>query len=384
MVDSMGPMGAGIRGLGALIAAAVAASCGWPEFAYESSGADDGEAGAAGANDPSGGASMGGASGRGGVSGEGGTGAAPDGCHNEQLDPGETGIDCGGGTCDPCEPGSPCGVDVDCTSGCNALLGICEPLTCSDQEPNASETDEDCGGPDCEARCLAGYECRVDSDCSSGLCANGLCVAGACEPSTGPCGAGDCLCANGRECRTHDACASGSCAGGTCAEGPSVFSRNDEPDAANVPTPAILQAFLVRNDGPSAIPVAELSVRYFFTRDGASEQSARCDESRAVQADTCDGVATTLFEVGPTVYVDGYVRVDLAGDGLLEPAATTEIPVAIEATDGVYMQSDDYSFSPNADFAENRNVTLYRRGVLIWGDEPAGVSITTTTTTPPR
>jgi mannan endo-1,4-beta-mannosidase len=162
-----------------------------------------------------------------------------------------------------------------------------------------------------------------------------------------------------------------------------VFSRNDEPAAANVPTPAILQAFLVRNDGPSAIPIGELVLRYFFTVDAVTEQSATCDESRAVEPGVCDDVATALFEVGPTLYVDGYVEVGLSGQELVEPTATIEVPVAIEATDGaMYTQSDDYSFAPNAEFVLNRAVTLYRRGVLIWGDEPAGVSITTTTTTP--
>jgi hypothetical protein len=264
---------------------------------------------------------------------------------------------------------------------CNALFGSCEPLTCGDGEPNASETDEDCGGPDCERRCDDGLECRVSSDCVSSLCQDGRCVARECDANAGPCGTADCLCANGRECRTHGDCASGNCAGGTCNEGPSVFSRNDEPDAANVPTPAILQAFLVRNDGESAIPVAELFLRYFFTRDGVVEQLARCDESRAVEPGACDGGMTPLFEVSSSPYTDGYVQVALAGDALLEPAATTEIPVAIEATDGAsYMQSDDYSFSPSPAFAPNRNIALYRRGVLIWGDVPAGVTITTTPT----
>jgi hypothetical protein len=221
----------------------------------------------------------------------------------------------------------------------------------------------------------------VNSDCDSSLCQDGRCVAGECDPNAGPCGSTACPCANGRECRTHDDCASGNCAGGICAEGPSVFSRNDEPDAANVPTPAILQAFLVRNDGPSAVPIGELLVRYFFTRDSVVEQRGRCDESRAVAPNACDGVVTPLFETTPTLFVDSYVEVGLAGDTLLEPAATTEVPVAIEATDGAsYLQSNDYSFSPNTDFAENRHVTLYRRGVLVWGDVPPGVNIATTPT----
>lgn len=372
--------GAGIRGIGALFAAAIAASCGWPNFAFDASDDQSGDAGAGGDGGPSGGSSgsAGSSSGASGVSGQGGGAGSPDSCKNSKLDPPETAIDCGGGTCPPCEPGDPCQLDVDCTSACNALKGTCEPLTCVDGAPNASETDEDCGGPDCELRCAAGLECREDSDCESRLCDDGFCVAGACDPKAGPCGTVDCYCANGRDCRTHDDCASGNCAGGTCAEGPRVFSRNDEPAAANVPTPAILQAFLVRNDGPSAVPVGELVLRYFFTRNAVTEQSALCDETRSVEPDACEGVATALFEVGSTPYVDRYLEVGLGGHASVQPAGTLEIPIAIEATDGgVYTQNDDYSFAPNAEFAQNRTVTLYRRGVLVWGDEPAGVSITT-------
>jgi hypothetical protein len=91
-------------------------------------------------------------------------------------------------------------------------------------------------------------------------------------------------------------------------------------------------------------------------------------------------VTTRLFGVTPGgPFVDGYVEVRLA-DGELGPGAqTAEIPVTVEpGGDRRYEQSSDYSFAPNASFAVNAMVTLYRRGVLIWGTEPPG-AITTTT-----
>src|SRR5688572_29761292 len=109
MVESQCPMrGAGIRGIGALIAAAVAASCGWPEFAFSPDDSDDGASGAAGFGEPNGGSSGStGGSAAGGDSGRGGSGGVPEDCDNGEKDGLETDVDCGGG-CAPCGPGSSC------------------------------------------------------------------------------------------------------------------------------------------------------------------------------------------------------------------------------------------------------------------------------------
>jgi len=383
--------GAGIRGIGALVAAAVAASCGWPEFAFDPKASDDGtsddgEDGGAGASEPTGGSSgvAGASGGRAGASGNGGTGGAsvPDTCNNGMRDLPETGVDCGGGTCPGCPPGGPCVVALDCAERTYpderiedgfCTHGVCEALFCRDLEASGSETDEDCGGPDCDLRCAPGQECREGPDCDSLLCQDGRCVTPECEPISGPCGSSDCPCANGRGCALHDDCASGNCAGGTCAEGPRVFSRNDEPDAENLSTPAILQAFLVRNDAPSEIPLGELSLRYYFNNDGLGEPRARCDESRAVDPDVCIDVRASVFELIPAaLFADTYAEVSLPDGELLTPGGiTSEVPIAVEPpAGGLYEQGTDYSFAANVSLAENRYVTLYRRGVLIWGREP--------------
>ena len=381
MVESRYPMrGAGIRGIGALVAAIVAASCGWPEFAFAPDDAEDGSSGAAGLGEPIGGSSgTAGGSGAGGESGRGGSSGTPDGCDNGVQDGLETDVDCGGG-CSACEPGSPCVLDVDCDTRCTSRK-LCELYECSDDVANGSETDEDCGGPDCDLRCAAGAECRVDSDCESLLCREGGCIAGVCDPKSSPCGTSDCLCANGRDCLRHDDCASGNCASGTCAVGARVFSRNDEPSARDFPTPAILQAFLVRNDAPAGLPLDELSLRYFFSSDDVGDQPARCDESRAAP-DVCSDIATPVFTVAASSFADSYFEVRFsAGDVLAPGAQTSEIPVAVEPSGGgLYDQRGDYSFADNVAFAANSKVTLYRRGVLVWGDEPSGFTTTTTTT----
>jgi hypothetical protein len=82
---------------------------------------------------------------------------------NGQLDPGETGIDCGGDTGIDC--GELCGdgllngneIDVDCGGpDCEACP------SCEDELLNGEELGIDCGGPDCPP-------CPTDGDCTNGL-----------------------------------------------------------------------------------------------------------------------------------------------------------------------------------------------------------------------
>jgi hypothetical protein len=110
-------------------------------------------------------------------------------CHNGVQDVPETGIDCGGGSCDACADARGCIMDADCRSGfCPMSRGYCitddgrcgieeiENPTCGDCIQNAAETDVDCGG-DCFP-CRQGKGCIHDGECWSGVCSNGTCMAG--------------------------------------------------------------------------------------------------------------------------------------------------------------------------------------------------------------
>jgi hypothetical protein len=140
-----------------------------------------------------------------------------DGVQNEN----ETGIDCGGPNCDPCESGEDCIDNSDCQSGVCAD-GICQPSTCSDGVQNGNETGIDCGGPDCDP-CTSGEDCLVNSDCQSGVCAGGICQTPTCFDSvqngneTGVDCGGDCdPCTSGEDCIDNSDCQSGVCVDGVC------------------------------------------------------------------------------------------------------------------------------------------------------------------------
>ncbi len=135
------------------------------------------------------GSSSGGAGGTEDPGGDGGGGIDP--CGNGVQDGTETGVDCGGDACGPCEVGGGCMTDSDCMSAfCPPSRGYCisadgraqcgvvsmENPTCGDCIQNIDETDVDCGGV-C-APCRAGKKCTNDGECWSGSCVNGFCALG--------------------------------------------------------------------------------------------------------------------------------------------------------------------------------------------------------------
>lgn len=85
---------------------------------------------------------------------------APARCDDGEQNGRETGVDCGGPVCAPCETGGGCEADGDCVSK-KCEDGICPAPTCGDGVQNGDETGVDCGGGDC-APCPV---CSQDSDC---------------------------------------------------------------------------------------------------------------------------------------------------------------------------------------------------------------------------
>lgn len=103
-------------------------------------------------------------------------------CINNMLDPGETGVDCGGPDCVECPNGEPCLVPSDCESvfcdlngggggqGGAPAMGVCAP--CSNDGDCAG--DEYCdpadNGGTCKPKGGLGDPCGGDNQCLSGQC----------------------------------------------------------------------------------------------------------------------------------------------------------------------------------------------------------------------
>lgn len=142
-------------------------------------------------------------------------------CTNGITDGVETDIDCGGGTCPACGPGSACGSFTDCDS--QVCTGnICQAPSCNDGIKNGTESGTDCGGT-CLG-CATGGPCNAGSDCQSGVCAGNVCQAPTCVDAVEngtetdvDCGGGTCGdCAIAKKCTAASDCLSNFCSSGHC------------------------------------------------------------------------------------------------------------------------------------------------------------------------
>lgn len=153
----------------------------------------------------------------------GSTGEPPPGCDDGQQNGDETDVDCGGGTCSPCDDDQACTDNPDCNSGvCTDM--VCAAATCDDAVQNQDESDVDCGGETCD-KCLDGDSCVDSGDCESGVCDADICQAPTCEDNAlnqdetaVDCGGSVCdPCGDGQSCVIADDCTSGVCEGDVCA-----------------------------------------------------------------------------------------------------------------------------------------------------------------------
>ena len=110
---------------------------------------------------------------------------------NGVQDGNETDVDCGGGRCPKCSVGKACLTTADCVVQpavfcVNNVCTITNPAACSNNQRDPGETGIDCGGS-CPNKCPAGQGCNSTVDCQSGLTCMGnpkVCTAPiTCDPA---------------------------------------------------------------------------------------------------------------------------------------------------------------------------------------------------------
>jgi hypothetical protein len=125
------------------------------------------------------------------------------------------------------------------------------------------------------------------------------------------------------------------------------------------------------NAGSAAQPLAELTVRYWFTSDGEGPETYVCDYAAIGCASVRGSVQKTAH---PHVTADTYLEVAFtASAGSIAPGGSTaDIQNRVHKDDySNYDQSNDYSFdAAHGQLADWNRVTLYRAGQLVWGIEP--------------
>jgi xyloglucan-specific exo-beta-1,4-glucanase len=126
-------------------------------------------------------------------------------------------------------------------------------------------------------------------------------------------------------------------------------------------TNGIAPRFKLTNTGSSSIDLSKITLRYYYTEDGAQSQSFWCDWSSVGSGNV----------VG--TFNDGYLEISFASDaGTLAPGAAAEIQARFAKNDwSNYNQADDYSFNSSAaSYTDWTKVTAYNDGLLIYGVEP--------------
>jgi len=124
------------------------------------------------------------------------------------------------------------------------------------------------------------------------------------------------------------------------------------------------------NTGTTALNLADVKLRYYYTIDANKAQAFWCDWSH-VGSSNVSGTFVTMAT--PKTGADTYFEVGFtSGAGSLAPGAAAEIQIRISRTDwSNYTQTNDYSFSPTgSSYVDWTKMTGYANGTLQWGIEP--------------
>jgi endo-1,4-beta-D-glucanase Y len=148
------------------------------------------------------------------------------------------------------------------------------------------------------------------------------------------------------------------------------------------PTDNMISAhFQIINGSSAGVPLSEITLRYYFTKDGGGTPAFNCDWA-VVGCANLTGAFVSL--PAPVNGADTYLEIRFsAGAGVLNPgASTSEIQIRINKSDWTtFNENNDYSFSATAQaFADWNKVVLVRSNTVVWGTAPSGSSTQPTAT----
>jgi len=138
----------------------------------------------------------------------------------------------------------------------------------------------------------------------------------------------------------------------------------------NATDQAAMPDFKLFNNGMTPIPLPEMTLRYWFTRDTAIAQTAWCDFATIGMGN----ISLSLVAVSPArTNADYYLQVSFAtaAGNLAAGANTGNIQTRFSKNDfSPYNEANDYSYNASGSFLPTTKVTAYRLGVLVFGTEP--------------
>ena len=127
----------------------------------------------------------------------------------------------------------------------------------------------------------------------------------------------------------------------------------------------------IANDGETAVPLVDLTVRYWYARDADKSRNFWCDYA-VLNKDNVSGVFGRLAT--PTENAAGFVQLAFTpGAGEIKPGGNSgEIQCRFAADDWSNVdQSKDYSLNAAAkDWTDNPHIAIYQKAKLVWGQDP--------------
>jgi hypothetical protein len=143
---------------------------------------------------------------------------------------------------------------------------------------------------------------------------------------------------------------------------------NDSPDNQ------FYALFQILDTGTTAVPMSELTMRFWFTNETPSDPLVfACDWAQV----NCSNVTSQLVAMHtPVAKANTYLQIGFtAAAGSIAPGQNSgEIQTRIHHLNwSEFITTDSYSFISDPSFVYKNapNVTLYLNGVLVWGVEPS-------------
>lgn len=135
---------------------------------------------------------------------------------------------------------------------------------------------------------------------------------------------------------------------------------------------------VIVNDGSSGVAYSDLTVRYWFTKEGGAAPTFTCDYAAIGKSNVNGSFVNTS---GSAYYLETSFS---SGAGTLSGNDDSGImKLRINKSDwSNFDENDDYSFDPSVGSLQSYDrITLYHNGSLVWGTEPGAGSRSVTAAT---
>jgi hypothetical protein len=129
----------------------------------------------------------------------------------------------------------------------------------------------------------------------------------------------------------------------------------------------IANVFQIVNGGASSVPLADLTLRYYYTEEGTPAQRFWCDYAEIGSAN----VTARFVPLSPAVATANvYLELGFksSAGAVAAGKSTGDIQTRVAKVDwSNYDETNDASYPGSTTLADCPNVSLYRKGVLVWG-----------------